>query len=66
MKGHPFVYVTDVPKSGRCEDLNEDKKKHVYCKGGQIHADSSVTEANNQQHCCYGNLVCLNFNLCFF
>ena len=49
------MYVTAPPESGKCKDLDKDKRKHVRCTGRDVDADLSDPRANSEEHCCYGN-----------
>jgi hypothetical protein len=55
--GEPFVYVKPVPASGKCEDLNDNKKKHVLCTGKVFGTEIPEDVAARDIHCCYGNVT---------
>lgn len=55
MVGEPFVQVKAVPSSGKCEDLDTSKHKHVLCKGRVFGVGVEEEVAARDEHCCYGN-----------
>ncbi|XP_031557000.1 glutamate receptor ionotropic, NMDA 1-like [Actinia tenebrosa] len=52
--GEPFVQVKAVPPSGRCQDLDTSKHKHVRCTGRVFGVDIQEDVASRNEHCCYG------------
>ncbi|KAL9984223.1 hypothetical protein ACROYT_G006496 [Oculina patagonica] len=55
--GEPFVFIKSLPDSGKCEDLDDaDKKqKHIKCSGKVYGEDAKMVDADQNDHCCYGN-----------
>lgn len=57
--GEPFVFIKAMPKSGRCEDLDnpEEKHKHINCTGKVYGEHAKLVSGDNNDHCCYGKII---------
>lgn len=54
--GEPFVFITSMPSSGRCEDLDNAKEKgrHIKCSGKVYGEHVKLVASDKNDHCCYG------------
>lgn len=54
--GEPFVFIKSIPKSGKCEDLDnpDNKHKHVKCTGKVYGEHAKQVSPGSNEHCCYG------------
>lgn len=54
--GEPFVFITSMPSSGRCEDLDtaNGKKRHIKCSGKVYGEHARLVTSDKNDHCCYG------------
>ena len=54
--GEPFVFIKSIPKSGKCEDLDnpDNKDKHVKCTGKVYGEHAKQVSPGANEHCCYG------------
>ena len=54
--GEPFVFITSMPRSGLCEELDDAhaKRKHVKCSGKVYGEHVKLASTDKDDHCCYG------------
>lgn len=54
--GEPFVFITTMPSSGRCEDLDtaSGKERHIKCSGKVYGEHAKLVTSDKNDHCCYG------------
>ena len=57
--GEPFVFITSMPKSGKCEDLDDSNanRKHIRCTGKVYGEHAKQVAADGNDHCCYGKII---------
>lgn len=57
--GEPFVFITSMPKSGKCEDLDDSnaKRKHIRCTGKVYGEHAKQVAADENDHCCFGKVI---------
>lgn len=54
--GEPFVFITTMPSSGRCGDLDtaSGKERHIKCSGKVYGEHAKLVTSDKNDHCCYG------------